>query len=66
MNTRVWTVEFSTRRTFGGFDTFTTKEVVANNVGEAIRKAISARKGEYCNRIQDVTKVELMVEADVE
>ena len=45
------------------FGSWTNLNVEAKNIGEAIRKAMKLRKGEYCNRIQDITEVNLIAEA---
>ena len=55
MKTKMWEVEF------GGW---TKLCVIANNVKEAIRKAISKQGGEPYSRVQDITKVSLVAEED--
>lgn len=50
---KIWEVEFGN---------YTKIDVVAINIKEAIKRARSQRRGEYWNRIQDITKVELLAE----
>ena len=52
---KMWEVEF------GSWTNFV---VVAPNIKEAMNRAMSKRKGEYSNRVQDITKIELLATED--
>ena len=55
MTTRIWNVKFGS---------WTSANTVAPNIKEAINNVRQSRKGEYFNRIQDITDVTLESEAD--
>lgn len=59
-NLRIWDVKFGN---------YTREEVVASNIKNAIKRAMTLRKRNgdtYMNRIQDVTDVALLHEAQVD
>lgn len=54
MTTRIWKVVYGN---------WTSIKIVAPNVKAAINEARKLRKGQYNNRIQDITEVILVAEA---
>ena len=55
MKIRIWEIKFR------DFDRI---NVVAPNIKEAIEKARILRKGQYLNRVQDITNAEILAEED--
>ena len=60
MSIKIWRVSFDDRNS-----SWTYVDIVACNIKDALKKALTKTKGNYYNRLQDVRSIELIAKENM-